>query len=711
MLLWGTAAFAATYEVEIDVDSEQDLYELYTKGEISEETLHTLVELMRDGVNLDRASREELYELPGLGYAEVDAILHYRKLSRSIDDPAKLVGAGALTPEQLQKIAAFLVIEAPQGALPMGGRLRALSAYSLADPNAPPAFLQAKLKAPFDLTGSVLLLTERDRLGPVQYDPVRGALSATAPAYSLRVPKFFVQWKRPQRQAVAGTFRIGFGQRLTLDNTTRQAPNGIYGDDVVFLGSDLSSKDCTLAAGELSASPCSAEEQNRYVLSDFSVREGFRGLAGGIDELEVGSGKLSAYAFGSYQSRSVYQYELYAPNRCVDPHDDADPACASPQVFVRQDDPFAPTARFAYQTLPEVWTELAAGGHLALSLGPARVGATAYGALPSWNVAGASLDFQEWSRYPYGGPFGAAGLDAAISFGALNFFAEATRSFDSMGGAGGGVGLLQRSVLSLKRQELELSLRYYDRNFVNPYGRPISGPDELEGQRARNELGARLSYEAKRLWDLRLRAAVDLWAWPQDGEAQGTAGRTSLYAYARADFEGFRSVVPGLWVDLRNKDLGQNDRGECYETSTERNESGEPLPCSGELRRVAARVQFEPWGKLFGWSVQGQYSWLDDPVYANGFRQDAALWVEAFSRPSPAWRLNARVRYLTEDLVDPARLEDSVWGVLDATYIYGPQLLARLRYDLLKYLDQRASTALRQPQPEQRIRLELEARF
>lgn len=69
LLVVGTTALAAQYETEIAVENETDLYELNQRSDISDSTLETLVELMRTGVDLNNASREELYELPNITYA------------------------------------------------------------------------------------------------------------------------------------------------------------------------------------------------------------------------------------------------------------------------------------------------------------------------------------------------------------------------------------------------------------------------------------------------------------------------------------------------------------------------------------------------------------------------------------------------------------------------------------------------------------------
>src|SRR5437870_2925486 len=102
-------AYATIYESAVSAEDEDDLRAAAERGEISDATLQTLLELLIDGVDLNLASRDELYELPSLTYADVDAIVEYRKKEGHIEDPSVLVGAGAITAEQLLQIAPFII--------------------------------------------------------------------------------------------------------------------------------------------------------------------------------------------------------------------------------------------------------------------------------------------------------------------------------------------------------------------------------------------------------------------------------------------------------------------------------------------------------------------------------------------------------------------------------------------------------------------------
>src|SRR4051812_21008950 len=107
-LLVPSFALAANYEVPLtDVDEEDDIIALEESGDISSDTAEILLEMIQEGVDLNSASRDELYNLPGVSYSDADAILLYRKNKGKIDDPAELVAAGVLTEDQLKLIAPF----------------------------------------------------------------------------------------------------------------------------------------------------------------------------------------------------------------------------------------------------------------------------------------------------------------------------------------------------------------------------------------------------------------------------------------------------------------------------------------------------------------------------------------------------------------------------------------------------------------------------
>ncbi len=700
-------AFAAIYENTITAEDEDDLFTMQQRGDISQATADTLLELIREGVDLNSASRDQLYDLPGLTYEDVDAILEYRKAKGRIEDASELVGANAITAEQFLQLAPFLRIDAARLKLPISGRVRAVSQFTTTDGTAPPALLSARLKGPLDLSAGFMLFGARRMSGTPTYDPVTDSLQSSGFGYTLHLPRAFLQWHSGKRKLVAGTFTIGFGERLTLDNTRRVTPRGIYLTDDFRRPIDLA-RTCRLSSVDLPLSgECEAGEKNLYITPDYDWREVFRGIAGSIEDLKVGEeASVSMYGFLSYQTRSIYQYELYDRRFCDDPRDDNNDQCKAPPVYVP-----SRGSRLVYSTLNYLFDELTGGGHVTFK--PSyrfTLGATAWAAMPFFRQQPVELDFQEWSRYPNGGAFGAVGLNGHASWRQFNFYFEASRSFDRAIGGGGGWGVVQRSTFSPKGHELELVLRFYDTAFGTPYARPVSAPDETDGLRARNEAGARVRYFGRLTRDWEVRARADFWVNPFAIENQVPAGVPNLYGLARVDFTGWRFFQPAVWVDVRNRNLLTDERGRCA-SGTYVFTEGDPVVCGGDLYRVAARLEFVPLGKYLRFTTQAWYTWTDDVRYRDRFRNDVMLWGELKSQPFEVLQLRLRSRFLFQDISDPAYLEQNLWTFLEAAWLPSKGTRLSLRYDVFVWLDQRRSTVSRFPNPEHRFMLDLRTSF
>ena len=717
-------ARAAIYENSINIDGEEDLFELEQRGDISEETSQSLVELLQEGVDLNSASREQLYDLPGLTYADVDAILEYRKAKGRIEDPAELVGAGALTAEQVVQISPFIRIDAAAPLLPVSGKLRAATRVTTTDNVPPPALLTARFKGPLNLSAGFMAFTTRRRAATPTYDPTTDALTSMGFFYQPQLPRSWLQWKPGNARLVAGTFTIGFAERLTLDNSRRITPRGIYLAEDYRRVVPLSAT-CKLSAAGLLADPTTgcdlANGKNLYITPDYTWRESFRGVAGSIEDLKLGEeGSLSMYGFLSYQQRSIYQYELFDRRSCDDPRDDKDPRCKAPTVYLPDG-----TTRLVFSTLQNAFDELTGGGHVTIKPNYRfTLGATAFGALPFFRQSPIQLDFQEYSRYPTGGAFGALGIDAHTSFKGFNFFLEATHNFDNRPGTNraGGWGAEQRTTWSPKHQEFELSLRFYDAGFGTPYARPIASPDLLDGQRARNEAGARLTWLAvlSKDWEVRLRA--NFWVNPYaqytgiptgdplNDKINLPAGVPNLYTLARLDFTGWNYFQPAIWFDMRNKNLASSQHGTCSSGTVILTE-GQPLACGGDSYKIATRLEFAPRSRLIQGTLQAWFVWKDDIRYKDRFRTDVQVWAEVRSQPVDFLQLRVRSRYLNQDTEDPTYLEENLWTFVEGTWLVSARTQISLRYDLFVWLDKRSSTPNRIPNPEHRLQLNFSTSF
>jgi hypothetical protein len=730
LALGARSAYAIPYETFIDVDDQGDLEDLLSSSDITQDTFDELLDRLGRGVDINLADRNELYALPNLTYDDVDAIIAFRKLQKNhINDPADLVAAGALSEEKLLAISAFIIIrDRPDKPYAARGIVRMVTRTTYHDWNLlqnpandgpfliPPFGLRARVMAMRNLTAGFAATNTRLEIGDPVYDPNRGALIADARSNQIHVPKAYVKWENNEFAGIAGSYRIGFGQRLVFDNSRHYSPNGIGIDDELFYSADLTTI-CKESAGELLSSPCLGQFGDEYVTPDFAWRDGLFGAAVGAKHLELSTGWLQLYGWASLHRRSIYQYELvdHGPDgtKCPDPHDDGNPDCAAPIVYVRPEgDLLDPTPRHSFATLPNVLGEQLFGANIGYFADRRNsVGLTFYTADEKNLVDGVDLDFQEWSRIPYGGRFGALGANFSFGSGWLDLFGEAALSFDHIQiddpaatparGGGGAAGLL-RATATRKHEELEVVARYYDTDYVNPFARPISEPDEFEGQRARDEAGLRTRY-IRTGKDWTLRALFDVWTNPSDYKA------FKLDTYARANFHTAEELWLGLWEHYQDKDITQGppmgalgSHDQCYELSTENDENGEPIPCAGRQLTSIARAQYTP-NKQWQGVVQLQHQLLDDNSQMElktKFRQDVAAWFIGIYRPTKTDRIRVRVRYLNESVNMPSYLETSVASSAEYATRWREKDVVRVRVDTRFWLDKRMSTSDRIPNPE-----------
>jgi hypothetical protein len=123
------------------------------------------------------------------------------------------------------------------------------------------------------------------------------------------------------------------------------------------------------------------------------------------------------------------------------------------------------------------------------------------------------------------------------------------------------------------------------------------------------------------------------------------------------------------------------------------------------------RVKYAP-NRSYDVQVQYQHSFLDDGIrYMDKYRQDLSASLIFTAKPIDRVRLRARARYLWQDLSDDTYLERSLWTYVDVAYRLRLRDRVRLRYDYYQFLDDRASTLDREPNPEHWLWLEYEARF
>ena len=592
-------------------------------------------------------------------------------------------------------------------------------------------YLQARVNTLRHLTVGFAGSLDRGRVANVAYDPSRDALTADEPLPRVRLPKYFAQWEDDKWGVIAGTYRIGFGQRLTFDSTNRYTPNGFYLDHTVQRRYDLS-LECTQSAGELDASPCTGAAGDRRVAPDYVFREGQQGVAIGAKHLPLPQGWLQTYGWFSFQPRSIYQYQIRDVSRCPDPTDDSNEDCSAPFVFNRGEPILDPQSRFKFEGLPNMYDELVGGANASYFYDRrTHVGITGYGAKPVWLVQEADIDFQDWARVPYGGAFGAIGADFSWGYKFVDLFGEVSRSFDNMDDVspegGGGYAAILRNTYTLENHEVELSARYYDRDYANPFAGPIAVGDLYDGLRARDEAGVRIRYNAFLGERLDLRTYVDFW-----GLISESKPRARLYA--RGDVWATDWFRPGLWLEYQSRDLRPVELTPCFDS--DRPEQFQTAICGGDRFSTTLRTRFEPHKRVYI-NLQYRHDVQDDTYETGGSdqsgdtaggvvggtfeldnleppvdrqRQDINGFIVVGVNPIDKLRLRTRWRWFWEDITDNDRFEHSVWGYLDASYTIRRWAIPRLRYDLVVYLDGRDSTQAR-PNPEHWFLFEFTSRF
>jgi len=743
-LHWSRPAAAIEYEIFVDVDDEEEINDLQLTDQIGDDTYETLIELLRKGTDLDKASRDDLYALPNLTYEDVDRILAYRAEAGRIADPADLVVAGVLTQRKLAAIAAFLVVpDAKLGRGGVHGQIRYRMTYVAQDPRVPPMALQARVTALGNLTAGLAALLDPQRLGPVRWDPNRAALVAEPEGVRPRLPKAFAQWDTARFGIIAGNYRIGFGQRLTFDDSRRYTPNGFYLDDAV-VSRYKTVQSCNESSGELLDSPCEGSlfaPEDPRVAPGYRISPGLRGVAAGAKHLPLPVGWMQVYGFWSMQNQDLYQYRVYDHGGCQDPHSDA-PECSSPTLFKENgSDALAPTTEYVHRTLPNVVDIITQGANVSWFRDErSHVGMTGYGSIPRWRVEGADLDFQPSERFPGGGAFGAVGADFSWGRRWSDLSGEVSRSFDSEpGSSGGGIAAIVRHTTSWKHQELEITGRYYGTGYANPYSRPISERDRYEGTQARDEAGVRVRYIAEIGKRVDTRNFADFWVHP-------SSLTPNLRLQSRTDVTVTKWWRPGLWLEYQNNDMARPRFSDCIdETVMPGPVLGIPddaITCGGQRIQITARSRLQPIKRLYfllSYRHELQNSLFQDTDYSltgdfddsldfelfdpqdegdldrfqanNRMRQDINAFVLVVAQPTDDLRIRGRVRWFSEDIADNARLENSVWGYLEIRYKIRRWAVPTVRYDIITFLDRRESTLVRRPNPEHWIRLQFESRF
>jgi hypothetical protein len=187
-------------------------------------------------------------------------------------------------------------------------------------------------------------------------------------------------------------------------------------------------------------------------------------------------------------------------------------------------------------------------------------------------------------------------------------------------------------------------------------------------------------------------------------------GPAHLEALARVDYVGLPELQPSVWVEHRDKDLGRDERGLCFEGSGGTGPDGEPIPCAGERYRLAGRLRWAP-SQALVLAVQYQHTLVDAREHSEGFRRDGRAVLDVLVRPASSLRLHGRASWRDEDLSENTRLAQTLRTSLEVAWEALAVLGLRARYEWV--LDLKAPEGARTPPlpPQHLFRLEMEGRF
>ncbi|MCB9728130.1 MAG: hypothetical protein H6746_06590 [Deltaproteobacteria bacterium] len=728
LALTSTPARAEVYDVPILVESVEDLRDMLENGDIDDTIFDRLSALLEDPLDLNTASRNALYDLPGLTFPMIDDILEARSAQplASVDD---LMGIGIPEPV-LRQVRPFVTVAPPKAKAarkvkPIRGDIDVRFIDRVADREAKTTDTVTVIVDPVDTTTETdvtlpavalrartvvvdkvqvgVIALGQERIGSFDYhhEPGRTWLSADGPAFRLQVPKYYVAMDEGGWAAILGTFQAGFAESLVFDSSTRSRPDGIYIDDQVSEYTDST-----------------RFGQNERTLGAAFT---FRGLHLG------GTNYLDGTIFFSYFPRDISQNDVDSILRETDDSDFAPSGAPNPLLcengvdpeLCASQDPDTRQGRLSSETLRAAFHEAIIGGHLAWSPRPRlQIGMTSYASFVHWPESD-DLVFAPSAAYPAKKDFGAYGVDFRWGTGRTDISAEYARTFD------GDDAAFLRLTTSLGIADLEVRGRYYSEGYDNPHARGTAQPDELLGQRDRDEAGGEVRLVLYPTYWMEARVSLDVWH-------RMSLGVENLSLNSRLAFELTRRLGMTLGVQYQDKVLGKGGRDTEYDDDIRSilgidNRTVGPgirvsvwWTLSADLgRRTKLRLEYKS-------SFQDIETTDAESGYYQEFTPALYNWYHAHMehtltvagaltvKPVDPLTLQMRVKYREEDTKFDFRGEAYVEGWLQARYTFKPGWYLQGRYRVRVFTDARDSLgADRGPavNPDQLVKVAAGLRF
>lgn len=698
-------ANAETYDVPILIDTDQDIWDLEANGEITSEERDRLLALYDAPVDINKANRDALYELPNVTYSMVDAILKRRAELGRFPDVYALSAVEGLPQEIYMQILPFVqapaprVVDAPGKPFQFRGHAESGVADIVGVDGGPTMYAQTEFVLDEYATVGWIGFLE-DTPGNLGYvstpggentspyfvaDPVALRFDALTKLYAYTEQDI---GKGMTLSALAGSYVIGFGERLNLDTTQRSVrPYGWYADDIIV---------------------------SRPQSGDYSIRNG---LFGGVVTLAgvpvAESLKFDVTAFASYQQIKAYQYDFNITSIDEDGFREFD----SPTVYFNSGDAAAlgPTSCSSegrchtFATFPDAYKELIVGGNTTLFVGNrSQFGLTGFYAKNTFTVGDDRVVFAPSARNPIRRDYFVLGADGAFGMGPVDVFAEL--SFMDNGGFAGVV----RALLDFEQVFIELTGRYFDEKYDNPRTRARAQPDEFLGSRTRDEAGGRFKIIYTPVRWINLQSYVDIWTRP-------LAKTTNLEYQFQASWEIHKGWRLSSAFNLRDKDITQGGRDQSYDQGFTYDFSFVDLVAADDFSNTL--VSGGGRGTLLNWrgrlsvtaiplttlvaTYRVQWRDIGTAGFENSFEKSFMASLLATVRPIRGLKLSARFR-VSDDDFDHIERGEALWDLYGQIATSPVSWLdLQFRYDYRDYFDERAD-----PRPsEHLVRAKVEARW
>lgn len=493
MVLCFPSAGGARTDIPLNYNTCDELQVAMEQGSIDDETFDALCSLLQQPLDIHSATADDFFMLPGISEEQAQQAVAVRDANPQLT-ALQLAQLWGLTEADSVRLQRYLQNDDEGSLVSRVNIKQAVVAHT-------PDTTGNSAKPPWStMLAGQTVIADRTKAGvgvsvrpltQLRWSDQDQSMSATGASSHTHLDTAYVQQQMGAWQLIIGDYAVGFARRLTFDLSGHTSPDGIY-----------------LPRGY------------RVELTSGVLRPQ-RALLGAALKWQGKHGN-DAVLFVSRQNRDVYQYDMgwtgptdSPTQQCTKTSEcqsgfscDADGICRSHTIVLSRNEN---DEKLAWQTLSGMQRETLVGAHAAWTWGKhLQTSVTGFWAenqvLPLGPWVG---EMAPNSGFPSVSRFGALGA-------ALNWQASRSRTALEMTrmSSGAWAGVLDGQYNFKQWGTLRTGLRYFGRDFINPYGRPYASSDMTLGSRARNERGAMVRYDAALPYGITWGTLIDFWQTP-----------------------------------------------------------------------------------------------------------------------------------------------------------------------------------------------------